>query len=129
MESKLKHLEFIQNVIKRMNANSFLIKGWCITLASAIIAITSNNSEYFLIPYFSIPIFWILDSYYLSQEKRFRELYNHVANKEPEEIDFLMDIKEFSNAKNSWISCLFSISIAPIYLTIMILVVILIKMT
>ena len=37
-EDKLKHLEFIQNIITRMNTNSFLIKGWAVTIASAILA-------------------------------------------------------------------------------------------
>ena len=41
MEKKLKHLEFIQNVILRMNNNSFLIKGWAITLISALFALAS----------------------------------------------------------------------------------------
>jgi hypothetical protein len=126
MEAKLKHLEFIQDVIKRMNSNSFLIKGWCITLISAIFAITHKNSGFFLIPYFSIPIFWGLDSYYLSQEKRFRELYNHVASLESDKIDFSMNIKDFSNPQNSWIRCVFSKSVAPIYLTIIFAIVILI---
>ena len=33
-ENKLKHLEFIQNIITRMNSNSFVIKGWSITLVT-----------------------------------------------------------------------------------------------
>jgi hypothetical protein len=35
-ENKRKHLEFIQGVITRMNTSSFLIKGWTITLVSAL---------------------------------------------------------------------------------------------
>ncbi len=125
MEAKLKHLEFIQNVVKRMNSNSFLIKGWCITLASAIFAITSQKSDYFLIPYFSVPIFWILDSYYLSQEKKFRDLYKYVAKMKPDEVDFSMDVKPFCSYNNSLIKCLFSKSVAPLYLTIFIIIMIL----
>lgn len=126
MEAKLKHLEFIQNVIKRMNSNSFFIKGWCITLVSAIFAITSQKSDYFLIPYFSVPIFWVLDSYYLSQEKKYRELYKTVTKIEPNEVDFSMDIKPYSSYNNSILKCLFSKSIAPLYLTIFITIMILV---
>lgn len=28
MEAKIKHLEFIENVIERMARNSFMLKGW-----------------------------------------------------------------------------------------------------
>ncbi|PSU01298.1 hypothetical protein [Photobacterium iliopiscarium] len=79
--NKVKHLEFIQAVITRMNTNSFQIKGWCITIASALLAIyASNKNELFILiaiaPTF---IFWLLDSYYLMQERKFRGLYKDIA--------------------------------------------------
>ena len=46
MEQKLKHLEFIQNVINRMNSNSFLIKGWAVTLIAAIFALAAKDSNF-----------------------------------------------------------------------------------
>ena len=60
-EKKLKHLEFIQNVISRMNSNSFMIKGWCVTLVSALFALAAKDSEirFAVIAYFIIPMFWI----------------------------------------------------------------------
>jgi len=125
MEAKLKHLEFIQNIVKRMNANSFLIKGWCLTVVSAIFAITSKNQELILIPYFSIPIFWGLDAYFLSQEKCFREHYNHVADLEFNSINFSMDITQYKTFKNSWLKCLFSKTILPVYLTMIIIIILL----
>ncbi len=33
MEQKIKHLEFIQAAINRMAGNSFLLKGWTVTLS------------------------------------------------------------------------------------------------
>ena len=45
MENKRKHLEFIQSVIARMNSNSFLIKGWSITLVSALFALAAKDSN------------------------------------------------------------------------------------
>ena len=36
MESKIEHLKMIQGIITRMNTNSFQIKGWTITLVSAL---------------------------------------------------------------------------------------------
>ena len=93
MDKRLKHLEFIQNVITRMNSNSFLIKGFSITLITALIALASGdcNETFILVVYFPIPILWILDSFYLSQERQFRLLYENVSNKDENSIDFSMD--------------------------------------
>ena len=44
MDAKLKHLEFIQDVITRMNSNSFLLKGWCVTLMSVLFALSARDT-------------------------------------------------------------------------------------
>ena len=45
MENKIKHLEFIQTVITRMNQNSFQIKGWMITIVSALLALYASSGK------------------------------------------------------------------------------------
>lgn len=79
---QLKHLEMIQSVINRLAGNSFLIKGWTITIALAGFGLfANNNSPVFLISVtFGDIIFWILDAYYLRQERLFRALYEDMAN-------------------------------------------------
>lgn len=108
IESKLKHLEFIQGIISRMNVNSFLLRGWAVTLISALFAFATKetNINYILITYISTPLFWILDGYYLSQERKFRDLYETVRNTENSKIDFSM--KTTNSDNNSWISSIFS---------------------
>ncbi|MFD0991677.1 hypothetical protein [Tenacibaculum geojense] len=108
IENKLKHLEFIQQVITRMNVNSFLLRGWAVTLVSALFAFATKdtNIQYIIITYISTPLFWILDGYYLSQERKFRDLYEVVRKKENSEIDFSM--KTSSSNKNNWISSILS---------------------
>lgn len=73
-----KHLEFIQQIINRYNSNSFIIKGWTITIVSAILALAGTVKEPRLIPIAIIPIilFWFIDTYYLSNERCFVDLYN-----------------------------------------------------
>lgn len=87
---QIKHLEFIQNVITRMNTNSFQIKGWSIVIVSALMAIyaSTQNNYFFLTAIFPTLIFWFLDAYYLNQEQKFRGLYNDVAgvSDKPKEI-------------------------------------------
>jgi hypothetical protein len=102
--NKIKHLEFLQNVITRMNSNSFLIKGWTITIISALLALSSKdtNMNYFYISFIVIPTFWILDGFYLSQERQYRVLYNLVCSKTDVEIDFNMDASGFNKGDKTW---------------------------
>lgn len=120
-ENKIKHLEFIQLVITRMNVNSFLLRGWSVTLVAALFAFAAKdtNIEYVLITYISTPLFWVLDGYYLSQERKYRDLYNVVKDKEPEDIDFDMNATFSDNKKNSWLSSMFSITQIIFYGTLL----------
>lgn len=45
MEAKLKHLEFIQAAIGRMASNSFLFKGWTITIAAGLSAFGAADTK------------------------------------------------------------------------------------
>lgn len=117
MENKRKHLEFIQLVITRMNVNSFLLKGWSVTLVAALFAFAAKDSnvDYVLITYISTPIFWLLDAYYLSLERQYRGLYNSVKKKNEENIDFNMNAKPFDKGKDSWLSSIFSVTVLLFY--------------
>lgn len=77
------HLSIMQNVIQRMASNSSNSKAWCITLVSAILVILADKSkpEYSWISIFPIALFLILDTYYLSLEKGFRNSYNDFIRK------------------------------------------------
>jgi len=118
-EDKRLHLTFIQDTIKRMAGNSFLLKGWSITLIIAITSIAIGldvdlldgkvTRLYFIgLAIFMVLIFWVLDAYYLSQERAYRGLFSKVKNTEPEKIDYSMDARPFHDGNNSWISSMFS---------------------
>ena len=94
MEDKLKYLEMIQEIIKRMASNSFLLKGWSVTFASAIIVLLDQTmkQEYFIFLYIPVIAFWFLDSYYLQLERKYKALYD-IARKENNEIDFCLNIE------------------------------------
>lgn len=112
MDNKIKHMEMIQCIINRMSGNSFMLKGWAVTLITGIFALSSKDAEkmYFLIAYVPIIVFWGLDTYYLLQERLYRSLYNKVRNMEDVEIDFDMSTKllELQNEKNKYWSCFIS---------------------
>lgn len=114
MESKVKHLEMIQAVINRLASNSFLLRGWSITLVTALVAIIGygSNSTQYLIVYVPIIVFWLLDGYFLSRERRYRALYDHIRKLPNKRIDFTMDARSFKKGKNTWISaCLSTVSL------------------
>lgn len=109
--NKHKHLEFIQAAIGRMAGNLFLLKGWSVTLIAALFALAAKdaNQLYVLVAYYPLLVFWALDGYFLSQERKFRALYNHVRTLDESAINFSMDTSPFSSDKNtSWSAALFS---------------------
>lgn len=125
---QLKHLEFIQAVITRMNANSFQIKGWTVTIVSALLAIfaSTKNHNFILAGIFPNIVFWFLDSYYLQQERKFRGLYNDVAEVSdcPKQIKvFEMRLDLYADGEYSFWSSLTSITVLKMYLSITILLV------
>lgn len=116
-DKKLKHLEFIQNVITRMNSNSFLVKGWTITLVSALFALAAKdaNVNYVLISYIVIPVFWVLDGFYISRERQYRDLYKVASAKDESVVDFNMDASEFCKGNRTWLAGIFSQTLIPFY--------------
>lgn len=121
---KIKHLEFIQNIITRMNTNSFQIKTWTITIVSATLAIyASTKNEYFiLIGILPTFIFWFLDANYLTQERRYRLLYTDVAGITDYQKDlklFTMDIEPYKKEK-PFCKAFWSATIRNLYLPVII---------
>ena len=128
MERKVKHLEFIQSNIARMNQCAFQMKGWAITIVSALLALFASSIDketgkgetmYILVAIFPVFIFWILDSYYLQQENKFRRIYDDIiANLNKNTIkEFEMPISNYNKSNCSLIGTLFSKTECGLYLT------------
>lgn len=118
MDNKLKHLDFIQASISRVAGNTFILKGWSITLIAALFVLSAKDSDkiYALLAYYPIVIFWILDGYFLSIERRFRSLYDRVRQKSEADIDFSMDTRDFaSESGNTWLGAMFSQTLVIYY--------------
>jgi len=117
-EAFTKHLEFIQNIINRMSNNSFLLKGWNVTVSSAILAliISDPNPLFAVVALFSALSFWGLDAYYLRQERLFRSLYNDlrlstIAKKTKKVEVFSLDTDNYDTQVPSWFRTLWSRSV------------------
>ena len=104
MGNKIKHLEMIQGIINRMANNSFLLKGWSVVLISALFALAAKDSHIYFVylAYFPVVAFWVLDAYYLWQEKLFRGLYDKVRIMNESDIDFSMKTTSILGSVPSW---------------------------
>ena len=93
MDKVLEHLKMIEGVIDRLGHNSFALKGWSITITTALFAFAGirENTIFLWIGLIPIGFFWILDSYYLWLERKFRKLYDRVRI--DKYTDFNMSIK------------------------------------
>ena len=114
-EDQRLHLQFIQNVITRMNVNSFQVKTWTVSIivALAALAVNSKNYMYILISVVPTILFWTLDSYYLQQERKFRGLYKDVVLGNVQL--YLMQINRYREGIYQFSSALFSNLIIKFY--------------
>lgn len=103
MDAKLAHLQMIQAVIARMASNSFLIKGWSVTLVAALFALAAAgpNARFVYVAGFPALMFWALDAYFLRQERLFRKLWDQVRTADENEPNFSMDTRRFTDEVDS----------------------------
>lgn len=103
-EYHIEYFKMIQNVIERMARNSFLLKGWLVTILVAVVVLklTDYNAYVSGVMLAASVMFWIMDSYYLQQERLFRMLWTaKVELFKPNFQDdvglFDLDVKSFQN--------------------------------
>ena len=122
---KQAHLEVIQGVINRLSNNSFLLKGWSVILVSAMFALAAKDANFLFVYLASFPAiaFWLLDGYFLKQERLFRKLYDHVRKLPEEKIDFSMDVSTVSAQVASWVGVTLSITLIAFHGVIVITII------
>jgi hypothetical protein len=111
-----KEIDLIQSVITRMANNSFLLKGWLISLIVVVIALTKDTivaSEltYFnIILTFPVIIFWYLDAFFLHKEKCYIKLFEWVIENRSISTEYMysLDYKRFQNKVKSIYKIMFS---------------------
>ncbi|MED4212671.1 hypothetical protein P4662_25785 [Priestia megaterium] len=127
MESKIRHLEMIQSVIARMNSNSFLLKGWTVTIVVALFAfanVKDMDSNFIVLAIIPAMFFWGLDAFFVHQEWLFIKLYEYVTTQNEKDINFSMKINPFKFQVRKWRYALLSKTILPFYLPVTFLVIV-----
>lgn len=133
--NRLKHLELIQAIVGRLAGNSFLVKGWAITVSGAFFGFALNLHSTRLAIVGAVPIlaFWALDMYFLRSERLFRALYDEVRLKDARIEAFFMGavgskfVRRVRNGETacdnrkaaSWARAAASLTVLPIYLGLM----------
>ncbi|MFJ8902143.1 hypothetical protein [Streptomyces sp. NPDC102370] len=118
-QEEIKHLEFIQAVVTRLGNGSFLIKGWTMTVAVVFFGVSANNPSWKVAAAGLIPItgFWLLDGYFLRQERLFRKLYDDVRKPAVDVELFSMNVQPY-HAVAPWKRVIFSHTMINFYGTL-----------
>lgn len=122
-ETLHKEIDLIQSVISRMASNSFLLKGWLISLIAVILALTkdtllTDDIKYLcLILMLPVIVFWYLDAFFLHKEKCYRKLYDWVIKNRSTSEEFLysLDYSRFKNEVKGIFKIMFSRTLFPFY--------------
>jgi hypothetical protein len=124
-EYMFKEIDIIQDIIKRMAFNSFLIKGWAVTLVVVALLLKGIESQVW-IAFIPLLVFWFLDAYFLWQERMYRKLYEWVINNRLKTSDYLLDMNayRFKSEVQSRLRIMFSITLGWFYGSIAILILI-----
>lgn len=126
-----KEIDLIQGVINRMAHNSFMLKGWLVTIIVAVLALTkdtllTNKVDYLsLILMLPLIVFWYLDAFFLHKERCYRKLYDWVIEnrKNTDEHLYSLNYKRFEKDVDNIFCIMFSKTLFPFYgITAMILI-------
>src|SRR5262245_24139507 len=111
-EQRLEHLKMIQKAIDRMAQNSFLLKGWSVTLATGMLAVAveKDKGAFAILALAPAAALWGLDAFYLRQERLFRGLHTEVcaAFGSADPVTFAMDTGHITGVQRSWFRTLFA---------------------
>lgn len=96
-EMLVEKLKMVQSIIDRLSKFELIIKGWTITLVSALIALYIAQGKLLFLWIAILPIFcfWLLSSYYLWLERSFKNLFNDESLNSQESVDFRIDSKSY----------------------------------
>lgn len=82
-----KEIDLIQACISRMAQNSFMIKGWFVSIYAVVLALLPEKVNMLLLCIALVVvnvIFWYLDGFFLRTEKIYRKIYDWILKERPQ---------------------------------------------
>lgn len=133
-----KEIDLVQSCINRMAQNSFLIKGWLITLLTVVLALLPETIDLKIlcvIGFVTILCFWYLDSFFLKIERLYRWKYEWIISTRQTSNANLYDLNPYN--QNMWINhigdktkkepsivrVMFTKTLTPLYLPLLLVVI------
>ncbi len=99
-EIMFKEVDLIQSCITRMAQNSFIVKGWLVTLITAVLTLLPVKNDVGLICLIcaiSTFCFWFLDAFFLKAEKLYRMKYEWVIKNRMISDDYMFDLNPYNS--------------------------------
>lgn len=125
-----KEIDLIQGCISRMANNSFLLKGWLVSIIAVILALSINESNKIVIISSIIFItisFWYLDAFFMKTEILYRKLYEWVIVKRQQgcrDKQYDLNPHRFDKEVDNVIRIMFSRTLRCFYGSVMIIIII-----
>lgn len=118
-----KEIDLIQGVINRMASNSFLLKGWLVSLIAVILALTKDTIVATQLSYFSlilllpVVVFWYLDAFFLHKERCYIQLYEWVIKNRQTSSEniYSLNYKKYEKDVDSIFKIMFSTTLRLFY--------------
>ncbi len=121
-EYMFKEVDVLQGIINRMGFNSFMIKGWTVTLVAVTLLLKASDKQHAMLAFIPLLVFWGLDAYFLWLERKFRDLYKWVIENRPKgNAEKLLDVNPNDRERirpqtfNFW-AAFFSFTLIAFYL-------------
>jgi hypothetical protein len=128
-EYLFKEVEIVQDVISRMGNNSFLIKGWAVTLIVASLIIKGAMYHHY-VAFLPLFVFWCLDAYFLRMERLYRKLYDWLIINRQKSEEFLLDMnkasleKRFGKEVRCMLQAMFSKTLVTFYGVLFVIIIV-----
>lgn len=121
-----KQVDRYQAIVTRLANNSLQVKTWCVTALAAVVAIAANGDlpELLLVALVVLATFCLLEAYYLSLERHFREESPRLINRAPtlsvEDWAALFQVESPGDSRRSGrvLACASSLAISPFYVAV-----------
>ena len=131
-----KEIDLIQSCINRMAQNSFIIKGWTVSLIAVVLALLPESVDIKLLCILGILAtlcFWYLDAFFLKMERLYRWKYEWIIKNRLSSNEYFFDLNPTN--VNMWnpdknnkakqepciLKVMFTKTLMPIYLTLIVL--------
>lgn len=125
--NEVKHLEMIQNIVDRMNRNSFQVKALTTVILAGVFTVFSRIKyvEILYVTIIPVILLWVLDSFYLQTERKFIELYSDIVKgtRYKSKNVFDMNLDGYNGYKNNLLYSMFVSINCLIYLLIIVLLI------